>query len=113
MSNCIYVVCTVYEKRILGMVATKSRERLPEMLVERFFAAPNSNAIDDIAKILKDTDETLVGIEARHADVDERHAEDMLRIGPAKARFVPDRIGQFNHVDVVMVTTRLAARRHA
>ena len=49
--------------------------------------------------------ESQVGIESRHADVDEWFAELAVGVGAAKTGFVPDAVGQFNHVHMMAVPT--------
>jgi len=49
--------------------------------------------------------ESQVGIESRHADVDEWFAELAVGVGAAKTGFVPDAVGQFNHVHMTAVPT--------
>ena len=49
--------------------------------------------------------ESQVGVESRHADVDEWFAELAVGVGAEKTGFVPDAVGQFNHVHMMAVPT--------
>ena len=52
------------------------------------------------------TIEAQVGVEAGHADVDERLAEPVAGVGAAKARHVPDPVGELDDVDAVVMRAR-------
>src|SRR5471032_1609157 len=54
----------------------------------------------DASLVLVETD---IGINTRHAYIDKGHTEHVIRIRAPETRFVPDHVGQFDHVDVVVV----------
>jgi len=49
--------------------------------------------------------ESQVGIEFRHADVEERFAELVVGVGSAKTDLVPDSVRQFDHENRPVVPT--------